>query len=48
MLSFRITLASKSQWACELQIRIHCDGAMCCDCEAMDFDGEAMNFMTGP
>ncbi len=20
---------------------------MCCDCEAMDFDGEAMSFMTG-
>ncbi len=35
-------------WACELQIRIHCGGAMCCDSEAMDFQGEAMSFMTGP
>ncbi len=20
---------------------------MCCDCEAMDYDGESLNFMTG-
>ncbi len=27
---------------------MHCDGAMCCDCEVMDFDDEDMSFMTGP
>ncbi len=26
---------------------MHCDGATCCDCEVMDFDGEDKNFMMG-
>ncbi len=48
MLSFRNALSSSSQWACELQIRIYCEGAMCHVCEVMDIDGEAMHFMTAP
>ncbi len=48
MLSFRFTLASQSPWACELQIGIYCDGAMCSDCDVMDFDGGDISFMMGP